>query len=140
MTFIQQHRFRWPNPEGDGQRCPLSRERWLHSANSFHATGLEWWASLGGCTSESATACAIGSIASCERSPASSPPAIARLVLCRHRVPLEDAALSRADYDRPTRAKPRPRLSGDGFTRDQLPSIVRLMHRRIAGLLTSLQR
>ena len=48
--------------------------------------------------------------------PASTPLARARLVQCRHRVvpPLEETAFLRADYDRPTLAKPLPGLCTDG--------------------------
>ena len=70
---------------------------------------------------------------------ASSPLAMARLVLCCYRiVPLEDAALRRTHYDRPTLAKPLSRLSGDGPPLDQFPYVVRLMYSRVARLLARL--
>jgi len=69
----------------------------------------------------------------------SSPLAMARLVLCCHRVvPLEDATLRRTHHDRPTLAKPLPRLFGDGLPADQFPYVVRLMYSRVARLLTRL--
>ena len=71
-----------------------------------------------------------------------SPLAMARLVLCRHRiVPAEHTSLRRTHYDRPTLAKPLPRLFGVGFTCEHFPYVVvRLVYSRTARRLTSLHR